>query len=177
MKIIFVHGNGGDTKDIHWKPETAKTLESLGYAVINETFPDNEEAHANIWLPYLKQLGADEDTIIVGHSSGALAAMRYAETHRIGGSVLIGACHTDLDDPVEKQSGFFDTPWNWDAIKANQPWIVQFASTDDPYIAVEEPRYIHKMLSTDYHEFTDKGHFMYDGVFTELVEVLRERVS
>jgi pimeloyl-ACP methyl ester carboxylesterase len=62
----------------------------------------------------------DSETVLVGHSSGAIAAMRLAETHAILGSVLVGAYHTHLGMGTEKLSGYFDRPWQWDAIKRNQ---------------------------------------------------------
>ena len=46
--------------------------------------PDPVYARENIWLPFMeKELGCGPDTIIVGHSSGAAAAMRFAETRRV----------------------------------------------------------------------------------------------
>src|SRR5690606_22490502 len=110
-------------------------------------------------LPYLDQLSADAETVLVGHSSGAVAAMRYAENHRLKGIVLVGACYTDLGMEEERQSGYYDTPWDWEKIKQNTDWIVQFASTDDPWIPVDEARHIAEHLNAEYHEFTDRGHF------------------
>jgi len=66
--------------------------------------------------------------------------------------VLIAAAYTDLDDETEKISGYFDTPWNWQKIQKNQHWILQFASVDDPYIPIQEARFIHQKLNTDYYE-------------------------
>jgi predicted alpha/beta hydrolase family esterase len=73
--------------------------------------PDPVEARSSIWLPYIQDvLNVDENTILVGHSSGAVAAMRYAETHKLGGSVLVGTYYTDLGYKDEKAAGYFDTP-------------------------------------------------------------------
>jgi predicted alpha/beta hydrolase family esterase len=48
--------------------------------VAMEDMPDPYEAKESIWLPFMRDvLKADESSIIVGHSSGAEAAMRYAE--------------------------------------------------------------------------------------------------
>ncbi len=175
--IILVHGNGGATAESIWLPEVKTELEGAGLEVVAQTMPDNRIGRSIKWLPFLRdELGVDEDSIIVGHSTGALAAMRYAETNRIFGSVLVGAYHTDLGIRSERMSGYFNELWDWKAIKANQNWIVQFASTDDPFIPIEEPRHVHAQLDTDYHEETDMGHFM-DCSFPGLVPAIIEKVQ
>jgi hypothetical protein len=170
-KIILIHGNGGGTAYEGWFPAVQTELEQAGLEVIAQTFPDNVKARAKYWLPFITELGADQDTVIVGHSSGAVAAMRYAETHPLLGSVLIGACYTDLGDPSERISGYYDAPWGWDAIKAHQRWILQYASPDDPYIPIAEARYIQKQLSTKYFELPKRGHFQ-DKDFPELPKAI-----
>lgn len=180
-KIILIHGNGGGTGDGLWFPRVKQDLEKLGLKVATPTMPDNMLARESEWLPYLDDvLHADENTIIIGHSSGAVAAMRYAEGHKLYGSILIGACYTDLGDKDEKASGYYNRPWQWQKIKANQNWIVQFASTDDPWIPIAEARHIHEQLKTDYREYTDKGHFGGDyekTEFPEVVQVIKERLE
>lgn len=181
-KIILVHGNGGGTLKDHWFPSVKKALEAKGLTVVAETMPDNVLARESEWLPFLKdKLHADENSIIIGHSSGAVAAMRYAENNKLYGSVLIGACYTDLGDKDEKKSGYYDRPWQWDKIKANQKWIVQFASTDDPYIPIEEARYIHKHLQSEYTEENDQGHYGSDVEekleFSKLVAIIQQKLG
>lgn len=181
-KIILIHGNGGGTATGHWFPSVKKELEALGLTVVAETMPDNVLARENKWLPFLKdKLHADENTVIVGHSSGAVAAMRYAESNKLYGSVLIGACHTDLGDEDEKKSGYYNRPWQWNKIKANQKWIVQFASTDDPYIPIKEARFIHEKLDTEYVEENDQGHYGSDvkekSEFSKLVEIIEQKLG
>ena len=87
-KVILIHGNGGSTAGDIWLPWLERECEALGLPVVNQTFPDNVKARALFWLPFLEDLGADEHTILIGHSSGALAAMRFAETYRLLGSIL-----------------------------------------------------------------------------------------
>jgi hypothetical protein len=92
----------------------------------------------------------------------------------------VGAYVTDLGIESEKTSGYFNRPWNWTAIKNNQEFIIQFASTDDPWIPIEEPRIVHNQLNTQYYESTDQGHFGGDyhkSAFPELVNVLKEILS
>ncbi len=176
IKVIFIHGNGGATARDAWIPQVVHSLNQAGIKTIAQTFPDNIVARSSIWLPYLDELCADKDTIIVGHSSGALAAMKYAESHRILGSVLVGAAYTDLGEESERASGYFDSPWNWDRIKSNQTWIVQFGSTDDPYIPINEQHFVRDNVKSQYYEFHDRGHFL-DNSFPELTNAILEKIQ
>lgn len=179
IKAIFIHGNGGGMASDNWFPYTKKELEKVGVKVTAQDFPDPVLARAKFWLPFLKKLGADENTILIGHSSGAIAALRFAENNKILGSVLVGGYYTDLGDENEKKSGYFDTLWNWEAIKNNQKWIIQFNSKDDPWIPIEEARFVHEKLGTEYYEYDHEGHFGADKPYPEfpkLVEVIKGKL-
>lgn len=176
-KIILIHGNGGSTASDHWLPYIKDEMNKVGIEVVAKDFPDSMLARSSYWLPFIKSLGADDQTVIVGHSSGAVAAMRYAEQNEILGSVLVGACYTDLNLESERLSGYYDTAWDWEAIRKNQKWIAQFASIDDPCIPIAEARHIHEKLQTEYYESTDKGHFCaYGNEFPECVAVLKAKL-
>ncbi len=185
-KIIFVPGYHNGGKDIlspkHkiWFGWLKKELEELDVTIIAEDYPDAWICKAEYWLPFIKSLGADENTILVGHSTGAIAAMRFAENNKLFGSVLVGSYYTDLGDAEEQESGYFSTPWKWENIRKNQQWIVQFHSTDDPWISNEEAHVVHDKLHTELHEFNNRGHFGVDKPyeqFPELLEVLLEKLK
>ncbi len=179
IKAIIIPGNGADKPEDKWFPYVEKELKKLGVTVINVEFPDSMLARAKFWLPFLEKLRADEHTILIGHSSGAIAAMRFAESHKIFGTVLVGAYVSDLGEQSEKISGYFDEPWKWDAIRKNQKWIIQFSSTDDPFIPVAEARKVHEKLQTDYHEYADQGHFgSRNGKveFPEMIEAIKRKI-
>lgn len=175
VKVILIHGNGCTAGDF-WLPSVARDLAGAGLSVINRTFPDNVRARATIWLPFIEELGADQNTILIGHSSGAVAAMRYAESHRLLGSVLVGVCHTDLGDSGEKASGYYSARWQWEQIRANQEWIGIFNSSDDPHIPVDEPRFVAAQLRCPYFEFTDRGHFV-DRTLPEVTTFVRRKAG
>ena len=83
-KVIFVPGNGGCTTQDNWFPRVQADLEKAGVDVVAASFPDAQLARQSYWLPFLKdELKADENTILVGHSSGAIAAMRLAQEQRL----------------------------------------------------------------------------------------------
>ena len=179
IKVILIPGNGGGSPKDNWFPYLERELPKLGIKVINEQFPDAILAREEFWIPFLEQLSADENTILIGHSSGAIAAMRYAETHKILGSVLVGTYDSDLGDENEKKSGYFNRPWNWDAMRTNQQWIIQFASTDDPFIPIQHAHIVRDNLKTDYHEFHDQQHFGHGDApkleFPELVKAVKSK--
>src|SRR6188768_3366313 len=176
-KAILIHGNGGCTAGDIWLPWVERELAAAGLDVINRTFPDNVKARTRFWLPFLEELGADEQTILIGHSSGAVAAMRYAETHRLLGSVLVGVCHTDLGDAFEAASGYYDAPWQWDRIRNNQRWVGIYQSSDDPLIPVAEARFVAAQLKCSYFEHTDRGHFTDSRDFPEVVQFVRRQLN
>lgn len=180
IKAIFIPGNQGGTPQDNWFPYLKKELEKIDIRVIAKDFPDNVLAREKYWLPHITKLGADENTILIGHSSGAVAAMRYAEKKRILGSVLVGPCYTDLGDELEKKSGYYDKEWNWEKIKNNQEFIMQFAACDDPYIPIKEARAVHKNLKTEYYEFKTGGHFggdYYKPKFPEIIRALKNKLK
>lgn len=181
IRAILIHGNDGGKPTDNWFPYLKLELEKLGVKVDAPQFPDADLARASYWIPYLKNvLKADSKTILIGHSSGAIAAMRYAEENQILGSVLVGTYHTDLGINTEKLSGYFDSQWNWNAIKKNQQWIIQFAGLNDPWIPIEEARFVQDKLSTDYYESKDQGHFggdYYKETFPELLQAIKSKLE
>ena len=181
IKIVFIPGNGGSSVNDNWFPSLKKDLEKYGLAVVSSEFPDADLARESYWIPFLKdELKVDENTILVGHSSGAIAAARFAEQYPILGSVLIGTYHTDLNMESERLSGYFTRPWDWKKISGNQKWTIIYASQDDPWIPIDQPRHIYKNLQCEYHEYTDQGHFggdYFKPTFPELTTAILRKIN
>lgn len=100
---------------------------------------------------------------------------RYAENHCVHGLVLVSACVTDLGDPNEKASGYYNRPWEWKQIRHNTQWIVQFGSTDDPFVPFSEQQQVAEGTGAEFQQYCDKGHFM-SMAFPELLEKLMEKL-
>lgn len=176
IKVIFIHGNESMSWKYCWTPYLKDELEKLGLEVIFETFPDSIIARKKYWMPFLKDyLKADEKTLLIGHSSGATASMRYAQENKIFASILVSPSYTDLGLEEERISGWYDEPWNWDLIKNNQEKIGLVYSKDDFVIPCKEFEHIEKQLKPDeIIQFEDKGHFVHQTEFPELVEVVKK---
>ena len=138
LRIVIAPGNGcTDVRYSNWYGwmENELSKSALFDEVILRDMPDPIKAREKYWVPFLladstvKLNDIEYDgcgfatngyrTVIVGHSSGAEAAMRLAEQVQVLGIVLVSACHTDLGEPSEAQAGYYNRPWNWAKIKAN----------------------------------------------------------
>ena len=174
-RFIYLHGIGS----MHWSfgfaPSLKREIEALGFETFFETMPDSIAARAQYWLPFLEHhVGAGENDVLIGWSTGALAAMRYAETHRIAGSILISPAHTDLGLESERFSGYFETPWNWPAIRANQERIAAFWGDDDPYIGQDEFAHVAAQLQPEAFPIPGGKHFVERTELPEVIAYIRE---
>ncbi|MBI2611693.1 alpha/beta hydrolase [Candidatus Gottesmanbacteria bacterium] len=172
-RIIYIHGNQTTHWSFGWSPWLKKELDKKGYKTFFETFPDSIIARAKYWLPFLKlHVKAGANDVIVGWSSGAVAALRYAETNKIRGSILIAPSHTDLNDELERQSGYFKKPWNWQKIKANQSHIALVYSENDPYIPQKQFQFIAEKLKPTIIKVPKAKHFIERNTFPEVLEYI-----
>lgn len=182
VSIIFIHGGGGPCDHTrHWFPYAEERFQAGGFLTCNKDFPDPEHTQESKWLPFLREhCRPDEHSVIIGHSFGAVAALRYAEQNPVLGLVLVAGFYTELDADV-KRSGFTNRPWDWSSIQKNSQWIIQYHSEDDPYIPIEEARELSRRIDSELYEFENAMHFGVDGLnpypeFPELVEKVFEKL-
>src|SRR5258708_24943751 len=103
MHAIIIPGNNNTAISEVWYLQVKKELEKLGLDVIAKNMPDPNLARKQFWLPFIEEHVKDQSSsILVGHSSGAVAILRYLEENKAEGIVLVGASHTDLNDKKEK---------------------------------------------------------------------------
>ncbi|KAK2144974.1 hypothetical protein LSH36_714g01001 [Paralvinella palmiformis] len=176
-QFVIVPGNGGgDVESSNWYAWARDKLKELpGVEVTLTNMPDPVLARKSVWVPFMhEKLHCSENTVIIGHSSGAEAAMRYTEKYKVKGIILVSACFTDLGSETEKVSGYYDDPWLWEEIKSNTDFIIQFGSEDDPFISFKsEQCVVAENLQSDFRKFSDRGHFM-SSTFPELINTIKD---
>lgn len=177
-KFIILPGNGcSKVEESNWYWDVAQELRKLKFEVVLKDMPDPNLAREKIWIPFIEgKMKCDENSIIIGHSSGAEAAMRYTETHKVLGLILISACYTDLGSEYEKMSGYYDREWKWDKIKENTQFIIQLHSKNDNLVPIEEGDYVAKNLNSKYYVFDQLGHFLFFE-FPQLIKIIKEELS
>ncbi|XP_035260663.1 serine hydrolase RBBP9 [Anguilla anguilla] len=175
-KAVIVPGNGaGNVEHCNWYGWANKEINKIpGMTCLLKNMPDPVTARESVWLPFMEEeLQCDENTAIIGHSSGAAAAMRYAEMHKVHSIVLVGAYISDLGDENERESGYFSRPWEWEKIRGNCGHVVQFGSTDDPFLPWSEQQAVADGLRARLHKYADRGHFQ-NSCFPELLATVHQ---
>ena len=115
MKVMIIPGNDNTLITSNWYLYAKEEFEKLGLEVIAENMPDPKLARKEIWIPFIKEkISNDEDAILIGHSSGATAILRFLEENKCKIAIIVGVYYSDLGDELEKKSGYFDEPWKWD---------------------------------------------------------------
>lgn len=179
MRIVLIPGMGCyPVSQSNWYSWFAAEMNKRpSVKCVLRDFPDPNKCRESIWVPFItEEIGLDEDTIIVGHSSGAACAMRLLESPnvpKLRGAVLVAAAYTDLGIESERRSEYFNRPWDWDGMKLGANKIVCFHGDDDHLIPVDEARYIADKLKGDtfeYREMKGKSHFF--NPWHELLDVV-----
>lgn len=112
--------------------------------------PETDAPKLSLWLPELRRvIGApDDETFLIGHSSGCATIMRYLELlpegERIGGVVLVAGFTDDLG--FGELSNFFETPLDFEAMKKHCPKFVTIHSDDDPYVPLRHSEILKEKL-------------------------------
>ena len=91
FKVLILHGTWGSGEG-NWFPWLKRYLGEWGIEVANPTLPDAKLPDYKERMTFLeKEYGdfIDENTIIIGHSSGAPTAWQLAEKKRVRGLVLV----------------------------------------------------------------------------------------
>jgi len=112
--------------------------------------PDTNLPVQNKWISKMHEVigKPDKDLILVGHSIGSVSILRYLESLdedlMIGGAVLVAGFTDDLG--FEEISNFFETPFDFDAIRSKTPYFIAIHSDDDPYVPLKHASILKEKL-------------------------------
>lgn len=104
-KALLLHGTDGSSVS-NWLPWLKDQLESEGWQVWVPDLPQANEPNIKRYNQHIfknKDWVFDEQTIIIGHSSGAVAALgilqELAEGVKVAETVMVGSFKDDLGWP------------------------------------------------------------------------------
>ncbi len=176
--------SGGPDDD--WRPWLKTETEKLGYKVIVPEMPDTDAPNIEKWVKHLTKVVGDPETydfgetLLIGHSIGNQAIMRFLETIDIpvAGAIFVAGWfnleNIEDEDTTTVAAPWIETPINMKKVKSNLPKSILFISDNDPYGAFEENKKQFAKLGSKIEVVHKAGHITaYDG-YSEFPELLRE---
>ena len=132
---------------------------------------DSEKPDLDTQIKFFKNMSfVDENTIIIGHSLGALLAMRLAEIQKA--KALILASGWDFNDLTKEHESFWQKPYNHKLIKENAEKITVIHSDNDPYITAFQAEEMAKRLGAEFVLIKGAAHFLEKDGVTKITEIL-----
>jgi len=192
-RAFIIHGYQSYPEEA-WLPWLKSELEKRGYEASVPSMPDPARPIISEWISFItKQVGEpDNKTVMIGHSLGCQAVLRYLETLGEAGksvrkTVLVAGVFPTGMSPAEAdaKTGGNEALRLWFTIGVN-PKVVKKAagectvilSDDDPYIPIEKALAAFQAnLDAKIIIESGKGHFNEDDKVTELPSALSAVIS
>jgi len=178
MKVVLIHGKDTDPSK-KWYPWLKKEVEKKGIQFIVPRLPNFNNPILNEWLDEIDKTKPDEDTILIGHSRGGMAILRWLEgllkNKKVKKVILVSANHPSIKEknqPVDTY-GFYELgAYNFDNVKSHCDNFVVIHSRDDQWVSFKSGEKNAKGLNAKFKIYENKRHFGF-GV-DEVPEVLEE---
>lgn len=181
MNFVILHGTG-DTSEGHWFPWLKRELGSRGHQVWAPNLPDADMPNIAVYNKFLLESGYDfSDSIIIGHSSGAVAIngllQSLPDNSVIAAAILVGAFKGDLD--WESLKGM-NVDFDYSRIKKHAREFIVIHSDNDPYCPLDGAKEVAEQLDAEFVVLPGAGHFNigFDprfNEFPELINILEKR--
>jgi len=139
-RILIIHGWESNSKE-HWFLEEKERLEKLGHVVIVPDMPNSFHPQQDAWVDVITNFAPDDNSILIGHSLGGVAVLRYLE-----GSTKISKCIL-IATPISKLTrvgynfspikNFLEPNFNWEKIKKNCKEFIVMNQTNDRSVPLQ----------------------------------------
>lgn len=167
-KVVLIHGKNTDP-DSKWYPWFRNEVESYYTNTLYTapTLPKADNPYIHEWIQEIKSTQPDQNTILVGHSRGGVAILRWLEqapSHIHVKKIILIATNSGFVQkmaiPSESNLGFYTKEgYDFDAIKAHCSSFVVLHSKDDPWVPYSAGVENAKNLHAKFLSFDDRKHF------------------
>lgn len=174
-KAFIFHGTGASPSD-HWFPWMKEKLEEKGVDVYAPEFPTPENQSLEAWKEVLREYPKiDEDTVLIGHSTGAVFILSIFEKYRVEAAYLISGFTGKLDIEFDDlNESFAEKEFDFEKIRSSAEEVHIFHSDSDPYVPLEKAESLARNLEASLHLKAEAGHFNTESGYTEFPELLKE---
>jgi uncharacterized protein len=167
---LILHGTQGNSNE-NWFPWLKNVLGEKGYKVWLPDLPGSDIPNLKMYNEYIlgnKDWEFNSDSIIIGHSSGAVAIL--ALLNELSDDIIVNTCI--LVSPFEKDSPggqweankeLFDYNFDLKNVKKHAKRFILFISDDDPYCPVDYVKKLGKELDAKVIITHGDKHFSVSG--------------
>ncbi len=168
-RVLIIHGWESNSKE-HWFLEEKERLEKLGHEVDVPDMPNTLQPKKEEWVKVIEDFNPDENSILIGHSLGGVAILRYLEVAdgKAGKCILIATPIKKLGLGYEGIENFLEGDFDWDKIKGNARKLVVFNQTEDPAVPIQHGKDLADFISAELVMLNGNDHF--DKIDFELLE-------
>jgi len=137
-KVLILHGWGSNSTE-HWFLEEQQRLEKLGIQVLVPDMPNTLTPAPAEWVQVIAEFRPDENSVLIGHSLGGTAVLRYLEEtdKKIALVILIATPIQELGEGFEPIINFSKPDFDWHRIKRNCEKIVIMNQTKDGSVPLQ----------------------------------------
>lgn len=160
---LILHGTGGNSQS-NWLPWLKKELEKKDYKVWVPNLPQSDKPSIKRYNKFIfknKDWQFNNESIIIGHSSGAVAILgllqHLPENIIVDTCILVGSFKDNLN--WQALDDLFKEPFNYSKIKKQAKKIIFIHSDNDPYCPLEHAQYLSKKVNGELIIKKDQGHF------------------
>ncbi|PLY10134.1 MAG: hypothetical protein C0626_06670 [Arcobacter sp.] len=154
-RVLILHGLGGSDFP-HWQAHLARDLIKENYIVSFPAFPKRENPDLNEWKEFLKkELKHFNPDIVVCHSLANILWFHTCDELDIKLDKLMLVAPVSRNRVVKEAQSFYPYPIAKD-LKAKE--IIMAASTNDPYMEIEEAIELQSKLNVGMKIMEDAGH-------------------
>jgi predicted alpha/beta hydrolase family esterase len=178
-KAAIIHGTKGSPEG-NWFQSVAGELEAGGFRTFIPQFPTPEGQTLTNWLRHFgAEVGQlDAQSLLIGHSVGAVFALRLLETLKTPISTVVlvsgftGAL--GLPDYDALNASFVAGSFDWAHIRAHAENVICLNGDNDPYVPFEQGQEIADSLGVENCIVENGGHLNAEFGFTSFPRLLEE---
>jgi uncharacterized protein len=160
---LILHGTNGKS-DHNWFPWLKERLEDDSWKVWVPDLPGANVPNLKRYSKFLlenKDWDFNEESYLIGHSSGAMAILgllqALPEKTVVDTCILVGAFRDSLGQKDLEE--IFEDPFNFEYIKQRAKRIIFIHSDNDPYCPLEHAEYLSQKLGAELIVKKDQAHF------------------
>ena len=180
MKIVLIHGYKANSKS-NFFPWLRDELHKLGHEVIVPDLPSPEKPDPEEWTKTLvEEVGTiDHETIILGHSLGGAAALRFLEAAEVTSTpkacILVATPWMIKSDDLR---GFFMSELDFDVLMWKASKFVVVHTRDDKVIPFDHAeKYADVLHATLVERNNGEGHFKDKEQYPVLLDILKKVIE